>query len=157
MEHGGATHVMANVRPSHYLKSFVKIFFLIMKRVILYSLCIFIYSCNISKNKVEQEYQLSTDTVYFKSINLKDTLNKTIFFKNNSDKIIKLLSLKSSCGCTSLKLSDSLAKPNDSIAIQIRYIPLSSADSGKILKYITIRSNAKIPFKTFILKGEVIK
>ena len=65
--------------------------------------------------------------------------------------------IENGCGCTSGVIRDSLVPANDSSKIHLYYIPSLTKDSGKIIKYITVRTNSYPPFKNVLIKGEVIK
>jgi Protein of unknown function (DUF1573) len=114
-------------------------------------------SCKTKDIKKESDYVLSKDTLVFSLLNYTDTLNQVVYLKNYSNADIKILKIENGCGCTSAFLNDSIAKPNDSIPIQIIYSPFAVKDSGKIVKYITFRTDAKMPFKNLTLKGFVGK
>ena len=104
-----------------------------------------------------REYKLSNETLFFAALNFNDTLSKIIYFENLTLKSMKILKIENACGCTSAFVSDSIVNAMDSVPIQIFYIPSKSNDSGNVLKYITIRSNAKIPFVNLIITGNIKK
>lgn len=78
-----------------------------------------------------------------------------VYLRNFSDSEIRILNIENGCGCTSGHITDSTLKAGDSVRIQVSYIPLITKDSGFVLKYITIRTNADPPFRNIIIKGEV--
>ena len=121
-------------------------------------LIISLYLLSCSQNKYREiKYELSNDTINFGKINYSDTFSQTVYLKNFSDKVIKILDVENGCGCTSGKILDSTIKKNDSISIQVTFIPSITKDSGAIAKYITIRTDANPPFRNLNIIGEVIK
>lgn len=102
-------------------------------------------------------YGFKSDTLNFGQINQRDTFKERVFCYNNSDQPIKVINIESSCGCTKSSITDSIIDSNDSIPILVQYIPLHSNDSGKVLRFITLRTNSNPAFVNLKVKGEVIK
>lgn len=113
-------------------------------------------SCE-SRFKNEKLYGFKVDTLLFGKINQLDTFNKKIYCYNYSDLPINIIKIEASCGCTKPRIIDSTINPMDSVPIIMEYIPKLSNDSGKINKYLTLRTNSSPAFVNLILKGEVIK
>lgn len=127
-----------------------------MKKILYLLLLPCFYGC--SENKFSNaNYVLSIDTIFFGKINYSDTLSKVIYLKNYSTSEIKILAIENACGCTSGKIHDSLVKVNDSVAINISFMPAVSRDTGSVIKYMTIRTSANPPFRNVIIKAEVKK
>lgn len=123
-------------------------------------LLFFVISCQSSSdtNKLHLKISLSNDTIYFNSLKFNDTLKSFVYCYNKSQQNIKILRLENACGCTSGILNDSIIKSNDSVLVNIKYVPKFSNDSGKVLKFLSIRTNSNtVPFLNIILKGDVIK
>lgn len=116
-----------------------------------------LFSCNLKSKKQKNAITLTSDTIFFSKINYNDTLSAIMHCRNNSTNDIKILGIENACGCTSGDLNDSIIKPNDSILVKITYIPKISEDSGKVLKFLSLRTNSDIPFINIILKGEIFK
>ena len=125
---------------------------------IFYFFIVSLYLLGCSQNKYREiKYELSNDTINVGKINYSDTFLKTVYLKNFSGKVIKIVDIENGCGCTSGNISDSLIKENDSVSIQVSFIPSLTKDSGIIAKYITIRTDAIPPFRNLNIIGEVVK
>jgi|GEM_PF-5672847 len=125
--------------------------------VILIGFTIF-FSCNINQDKkiVSNDIELASDTIKFNKLGFNDTLYSFVFLRNKTENIVKIIRIENACGCTSGFLNDSIIRPNDSLKVNIRYVPKYSNDKGKVLKFLSIRlDNESIPFKNIILKGEI--
>lgn len=126
-----------------------------MKNSFLYFtyIIIFTISCEkIKKNNFSEiEYQKE---INFGTINTKDTITKYFIIKNTSSIPLKIKNVKASCGCTLVKLKDSIIKKNESTYIVATYIPKKN-DFGKISKSIVIETNTKIVYNVMYLKGIV--
>lgn len=126
-----------------------------MKNSFLYFtvIIIFTFSCNKTNenNFAEIEYQKEID---FGIINAKDTITKSFAIKNNSTVPLIIKNVKASCGCTLVKLKDSIIERNESTSIVATYIPKKD-DIGKISKSIVIESNTKTGYNVMYLKGIV--
>lgn len=117
-----------------------------------------VFGCKNSENgNGKSAYSLSADSLYFSTINQSDTFKKTIFFINHTDTSIRLLRIQSSCGCTQTSFKDSLVSGNDSVPLTIQYIPSVTMDTGKIEKYITIRTNSSPNFASVKIYGHIQK
>lgn len=108
-------------------------------------------------NKTPESFKLSKDTINFGVMNYNDTLNTVVKLYNETESSLKILNIESSCGCTTLQIKDSTVGMFDSTQFQIRYIPSDSFDSGKILKRLTVRTDAKVPFKNILIVGQIKK
>ena len=81
---------------------------------------------------------------------------KTYNIKNVSKKKIVIYDIKSSCGCTVPKISDSIILPNKIKKIDVEYNPKIS-DTGKVNQTVVVKANTKPNFWVLYLEGEVIK
>jgi Protein of unknown function (DUF1573) len=127
-----------------------------MKKNLFNFLLLTLFGCNqIQSNN--DKYKISKDTINFGQLESTDTLLYTLQIKNISDSIIKITNIESACGCTSVLLKDSTLKVSDSIPIQITYIPSLNKDSGRIIKFITFRTNSYPVFKNLIITGNILK
>lgn len=125
-----------------------------MKKIGMISFIFLFYNC---KQDIKVRYSLSSDTVSFSRLQYADTLRKIIYLKNHSNFNIKVLHSETACGCTSVILKDSIAKSNDSLALEIFYTPVKSKDTGIVYKYVTLRINSIPSFKNIIITGEVVQ
>lgn len=95
-----------------------------MKNSFLYFTYIIIFTISCEKTKKnnfsEIEYQKE---INFGTINTKDTITKYFIIKNTSSIPLKIKNVKASCGCTLVKLKDSIIKKNESTYIVATYIP----------------------------------
>lgn len=116
-------------------------------------------SFNNCREKTDKKnlYGFKVDTLYINKVNQLDTFRTEVYCYNYSDLPIKVVNVASSCGCTKSKILDSVIKPMDSIPLFIEYIPLQSNDTGKIIRYVTLRTNSNPAFANLILTGEVTK
>lgn len=132
-----------------------------MKNFLVRIFIIFLFiSCTEINTKVNRNtigYGLSSDTLDFGYLKYNDTFKTIVFVKNYSSDTVKIMDIESACGCMTTMLADSVIKPYDSLSFNIEYMPLLSNDSGKIIKYITVRTNAEVPFKNLVIKGNVKK
>ncbi|WP_396167303.1 DUF1573 domain-containing protein [Flavobacterium sp.] len=85
-------------------------------------------------------------------MNAKDTITKSFIIKNTSSIPLIIKNVKASCGCTLVKLKDSIIEKNESTNIVATYIPKKD-DIGKISKSIVIESNTKTVYNVMYLKG----
>jgi len=125
-----------------------------MKNSFLYfTFIILTLSCNktTENNFAEIEYQKEID---FGIINTTDTITKSFTIKNISSKTLVIKNVKASCGCTLVKLKDSIIEKDESTDIVATYIPKKD-DIGKISKSIVIESNTKTGYNVMYLKGQV--
>jgi hypothetical protein len=113
-------------------------------------------SCS-SINTNQPKPLIHTDTLFIGHIEYGDTVKTQLKLLNPNKQDIKIESLISSCGCVLPNLRDSIIKGYDSTIIKIIYTPSTNADSGNILKTISIRANSNPPFRSVILKGFVKK
>lgn len=128
------------------------------KSIIIIIIITGIISCQESvKSKTPDYYKLSKDTINFGVINYNDTFYTKEKIINQSEGPLKVVNIESSCGCTTLLIKDSVIKGFDYSEFAISYIPSHSFDSGKVLKRLTIRTDAKQAFKNLIVIGEVKK
>jgi hypothetical protein len=114
-------------------------------------------SCNNNAVKIINKVGLQSDTFQFGTINYSDTLREIYFLTNKTNADTRIMSIENGCGCTSVLLKDSIIKKNDSLPLQIMYIPKRVDDSGAVEKYLTLRTNAANAFINIIVKGYVKK
>ncbi len=114
---------------------------------------ILITSCNKTNEIIyaDIKYQKEID---FGIINLKDTVTKSFKIKNISSIPLVIKNVKTSCGCTLVKLNDTVIGENESTNITAKYIP-NHNDKGKISKSIVVQANTKTGFTVLYLKGIV--
>lgn len=110
-----------------------------------------------TSTKNPETFKTSRDTINFGILNYNDTFKTKEKIYNQSNSSLKIINIESSCGCTSFLIKDSTIQKFDSTEFFIEYIPKNSFDSGKVLKRLTIRSNAKSAFKNLIIIGEIKK
>lgn len=115
---------------------------------------LFFVSC-LDHNRIGVNSTILTDSINFGNITSKDTFSTEVVIRNNSARILRILHVENGCGCTTGFIKDSTVASNDSTSIRISYIPSLTKDSGKVIKYITVRTNADPPFKNIVIKGEV--
>lgn len=101
-------------------------------------------------------YKLSVDTLNFGTIKFTDTLNTNIYVINMADSNILIKNIENACGCTTALLKDSVLKVNDSVALEIQYIPALVKDSGSIIKFVTLRTNSFPPFINLVIRGKIV-
>lgn len=74
--------------------------------------------------------------------------------RNGGDAPLQIKKLEASCGCTAVKPSTSVIPPGKSAKIDVTFD--SSSFSGKVVKTVTLTSNAgKSPSYTFSMEGTV--
>lgn len=120
------------------------------------SFALSITSCS-NKQRLYPDFQVTPDTIFFQTMKFNDTLRTYVSVKNLSQQPLKINAIETGCGCTTAQISDSLVNSQDSLRLDISYIPMLSNDSGKITKVITIRTNSSTPFKNIFLKGTILK
>lgn len=86
------------------------------------------------------------------AITLSDTITSKIFIKNRSTEKLKIESIVASCGCTVVSFENHSISKNDSLALDIMFIP---DKKGLFEKSVIIDANTDPPFTTFHLIGEV--
>lgn len=92
--------------------------------------------------------------INFGTINTKDTITRSFIIKNTSSIPLIIRNVKASCGCTLVKLKDSLIEKNETTNIIVTYIPKKD-DVGKIRKSIVVESNIKTVYSVMYLEGIV--
>lgn len=105
-------------------------------------------SSNISKLEVNTKQDIGL-------VKFGDTLTKQISFKNTSSNDLIIKRAESSCGCTSVKLKDSIIKPNSNGEIRVSLTP-KVENNGVINESIIIEANTKPIFTVIYLKGKVV-
>lgn len=125
-----------------------------MKNSIFLILSLLLFSCNRKTNNLSE---IEINKIQnFGVIKVGDTIKKTFYLKNSSEKTLIIKDLKTSCGCTVAKIKDSLIEKGTGTSIITQYIA-EPDDIGLIEKSIIIEANTDPTFTVLYLKGEVIK
>ncbi len=83
-------------------------------------------------------------------------LKHDFLFKNETKDVLKIISINTSCGCTTSKPDKKSLKPNESSAINVTFN--SKGYSGEVKQFIYVNTdNADLPVVRFVIKSEVIK
>jgi hypothetical protein len=111
-------------------------------------------SCNYNNGKIAK---IEANKIQnFGKIKVGDTITKVYSFKNSSDNILKISHVKTSCGCTVAKLSDSIINLKSKGFIKVKFIA-EKDNIGSVEKSIIIEANTDPIFTVLYLKGEVVK
>jgi hypothetical protein len=125
-----------------------------MKNSIFIILLLLFFSCNKKTNNLAE---IEINKVQnFGDIKVGDTVKKTFYIKNLSKNTLIIKDLKTSCGCTVVKIKDSLIEKGTGTNIITQYIA-EPDDIGLIEKSIIIEANTDPTFTVLYLKGKVIK
>ncbi|WP_371269287.1 DUF1573 domain-containing protein [Flavobacterium sp.] len=111
----------------------------------------FLNSCvnNSCISKIEIEKSQNIGFVKFG-----DTLIKKIPFKNISSNTLKIINIESSCGCTFVKLKDSIIESNCSSELTVILSP--KTENKKIIsESIVIEANTDPIFNVIYLNGKI--
>lgn len=128
-----------------------------MNKIFMVFVLIMLNSCINKKNKSNEIALIKVDQKEFNYGNarLKDTIVHTFNIKNISDNDLKIKKVATSCGCTSIGFSDSIASKNEYIYFKVQYIP-NINDFGEITNSLVVESNTKPSFTVFRLKVNII-
>ena len=126
------------------------------KIYILFILLLFNH-CTNKKNNLNEIALIKIDQKEFSygNASLKDTIVHTFKIKNISDNDLKIKKVATSCGCTSIGFSDSIASKNEYIYFKLQYIP-NKNDFGEIINSLVVESNTNPSFTVFRLKVNII-
>lgn len=97
------------------------------------------------------------DTVDFGMLNYEDTLKITHKVYNPNDYKIKIEKIAKTCKCIEATVKDSVIYSKDSGQLFLVYNPKEMGDSGKVVKFVSFRTNAEHPIQTIFVSGTVIK
>ncbi|MBX9733809.1 MAG: DUF1573 domain-containing protein [Chitinophagaceae bacterium] len=119
------------------------------------SLCLpfFIFFIGCKSNKNLRTYAITPSVTNF-SISRDTTLETVFHIKNYGSQNLIISEISTSCGCVVGALRDSVVPTNDSVELKIKYTP-KTTDSGKIVRYISIRTNGYPPIKSAEIVGFV--
>lgn len=114
-------------------------------------------SCTNEKSKSNEIALIKIDQKEFNfgKATLKDTIVHTFKIKNVSDIDLKIKKVATSCGCTNIGISDSIASKNEYIHFKVQYIP-NKNDFGEITNSLVVESNTNPSFIVFRLKVNII-
>ena len=112
-------------------------------------LIIIAISCN-HNNSINLTYDKVID---LGTLNKNDVVTKKVKLYNNSNEVIIIKNVESSCGCTVTKLENKIIKPNNFSTLEINY--KAEEEDIKIDKSIVIESNTNSIFDVIYLKGNV--
>lgn len=125
-----------------------------MKNSFLIILSLLFFSCNKKTNNLAK---IEINKVQnFGDIKVGDTVRKIFHIKNLSENSLIIKDLKTSCGCTVVKINDSIIKKDSGTSIISQYIA-EPDDIGLIEKSIIIEANTDPSFTVLYLKGKVTK
>jgi archaellum component FlaG (FlaF/FlaG flagellin family) len=88
------------------------------------------------------------------SISNGETFDTTFFIKNIGKEKLMITEIATACGCVAGRVRDSTVMPNDSIPLSVTFKP-NPGDSGKLARFITIRTNGTPPIQSVELQGDV--
>lgn len=113
--------------------------------------------CTNKKNDLNEIASIKIDQKEFSygNASLKDTIIHTFKIKNISDNDLKIKKVATSCGCTSIGFSDSIASKNEYIYFKLQYIP-NKNDFGEIVNSLVVESNTNPSYTVFRLKVNII-
>ncbi|OGU57645.1 MAG: hypothetical protein A2X64_06035 [Ignavibacteria bacterium GWF2_33_9] len=92
---------------------------------------------------VNSTNEIDFDTVY------PQQLEKKIILHNNGDEVLRILSLKASCGCTVLSAHQDTILPNESQEISVKYNLMRT--SGSKMFHLYINTNDTLHSKLDII------
>lgn len=118
---------------------------------IAFPLVIFSFHC---KTTDENMYTVTPSVVGF-SITRDTSFETNVYIKNLSSEKLLISEIASACGCTVGTLKDSTVQPNDSVPLKIIFTPNPLSDTGKLVRFISIRTNGTPPIKSIELRGTV--
>ncbi|WMW77689.1 DUF1573 domain-containing protein [Flavobacterium sp. 20NA77.7] len=93
--------------------------------------------------------------INFGTIHSNESVSKVFKIKNISTTNLIIKNIKTSCGCTVAKLSDSIINPNDKVELKVKFVA-SKEKIGKIKNSIVVESNTNPVFTVLYLKGNVV-
>lgn len=117
--------------------------------------CLFgiLISCSNKKSLKFSSFIIKNDE-NFGIVKVGDTIHDFFLLVNTSDTVLKINSIKTSCNCTVVSLSDSLANQNKTIRVDFTFIP-DLTDIGMVSKPLVIDANTKPNFTTLFIEGTV--
>jgi hypothetical protein len=125
-----------------------------MRNSIFLLIFLLICSCNIKSKSIAEIELIKVKN--FGTIKVGDTVNSTFYVKNTSEIPLKIINIKTSCGCTVAKIQDSIIARKSDSKIITQYIA-ESDDIGLIEKSIVVEANTNPVFTVLYLKGIVTK
>lgn len=96
-----------------------------------------------------------TDTIDMGRLHEGETVSQTVTLQNNASAPMIILSIKSSCGCTSVQHGNKPALRGETIPVTLKYD--SKGFSGFQMKEITIRTSLSQNPYTIIMLADVVK
>ncbi|MFA5092848.1 MAG: DUF1573 domain-containing protein [Candidatus Omnitrophota bacterium] len=92
----------------------------------------------------------------FGQIKQDQILKHDFTFKNNTNTVLNILTVNTSCGCTASQADKKLLNPGDSATINVSFN--SHGYAGPVKQFIYVNTdNADLPIVKFSIKCEVIK
>jgi hypothetical protein len=125
-----------------------------MKKLIILCSVIFSFAAVTAFNVVEKaEFKFEKETHDFGKIPQGKPVNVEFKFTNTGDEPLIISNIKSVCGCTVPKYTNTPVLKGQSGTITVTY---NAAEIAPFSKGLTIKSNAKTPIKVIYIKGEVV-
>ena len=127
-------------------------------------LCLFIVSsCHSGTKKTEPatalpesgvaKFDFSEEIHNFGSLKAGEVVSFTFTFKNTGTKTLSITNVDSGCGCTEVNIPEKNIAPGKDGQIEVIYN--SAGEVGRILKTISLFSNAEQPNKQLFIKANV--
>ncbi|MEO7311171.1 MAG: DUF1573 domain-containing protein [Chitinophagaceae bacterium] len=114
-----------------------------------------LFSCSeVSKNSNQgaNEITFDTDTIYFKQVNIGDSVTTTFVFHNTGTQNTKVNNVGSTCECTIASYDSSTIIPGGSGKINVVY--KNNKDTGNVFRAIVVETNTTKVLHTLFLVGE---
>lgn len=111
---------------------------------------LFLSNCNTTN---EETYFVTPSVVHF-SISKGTSFDTTIYIRNDDSKKLVVSEIATACGCMVGTIKDSIVLPNDSIPLKLTFTP-NAPDTGRVVRFISLRTNGKPPIRTIELRGTV--
>ncbi len=92
----------------------------------------------------------------FGEISLKDTINHRFLLINKSDNLFVIKKILPSCTCTGVKYDKTTAMKNDTVKVDVEYIPKPD-QIGNVETIVFLECNADKGVLKLLLKGTVIE
>jgi hypothetical protein len=112
-----------------------------------------------SQNQANTASEAQTNDQYvwdFGQVRAGDIAKHTFIFKNETNEILTIKNVSTSCGCTASEVKKKVLQPGESTEIEVRFN--SKKYSGPVKQYVYVNTDDPVsPVVKFTIKADVIK
>lgn len=115
--------------------------------------CVVLFLLSNCNTPNKETYFVTPSVVYF-AISKGTSFDTTVYVRNDDSKKLFVSEIATACGCMVGTIKDSTVLSNDSIPLKLTFTP-NALDTGKVVRFISLRTNGKPPIRTIELRGTI--